>query len=77
MMDGTLQHLKAGRYWYNVEVSREEAGLLKECLRSNGIYFEPSEAYNLIHFECLMNDDEVDIVNEFLRRDVYKDDRNI
>lgn len=67
-MMGYVERLKHERTWYNVELTQEKAEDLKIYLRNHNIYFEPSEAYNLIHIECLLNDNEVDLVNEFLSR---------
>lgn len=53
--------------WYSVELTEAYANLLKHYLRENDIYFEPSSADNLIHFECLMTEDKRDKVNSFLK----------
>lgn len=67
MMD-YVERLKQERTLYNVELTKEKAEDLQRYLRNHNIYFEPSEAYNLIHIECLLNDIELDLVNEFLSR---------
>lgn len=54
------------RGWYSVELPQNEADILKEYLRKAGVYFEPSEAGHLIHFECLMTKEECAFVNDFL-----------
>lgn len=54
------------REWYSVELPKNEADILKEYLRKAGIYYEPSEAGTLIHFECLMTKEECEFVNDFL-----------
>lgn len=54
------------KHFYNVELNKEEAEKLKAYLRDNGIYFEPSSCYNLIHFEIKMNEAEAEQVNKFL-----------
>lgn len=56
--------------WYSVELPRHEADILKDYLRKTGVYFEPSEAGHLVHFECLMTKGECDSVNDFLYRTV-------
>lgn len=54
------------KQWYNVELSKEDAEKLKAYLKDNGIYFEPSSCYNLIHFEVKADEEELDKVNAFL-----------
>lgn len=54
------------REFYNVELNKDEAEKFKAYLKANGIYFEPSACYNLIHFEVKMNKVELKMVNEFL-----------
>lgn len=52
--------------FYNVELKKDEAEKLKVFLKANGIYFEPSACYNLIHFEIKANIKEYKKVNKFL-----------
>lgn len=59
---------KPRREWYNVDLSRAKADILKEYLKARGIYFEPSEAYYQIHLEILMTETEANLVNEFIER---------
>lgn len=54
------------KHFYNVELNKEEAEKLKAFLKYNGIYFEPSECYNLIHFEVKADETELEKVNKFL-----------
>lgn len=58
--------------WYSVELSKTYADILKDYLRKMGVYFEPSEAGNLIHFECYMTERECNDVNDFLYNIVNK-----
>lgn len=52
--------------FYNVELSKENAEKLKAYLKENGIYFEPSACYNLVHFEIKADEMELEKVNKFL-----------
>lgn len=52
--------------WYSVELDRKNADLFNRYLKDNGIKFEPSEAYNLIHFECYMTFEELYAANRYL-----------
>lgn len=54
------------KHFYNVELNTEQAEELKVYLKENGIYFEPSACYNLIHFEVKMDNEELEKVNKFL-----------
>ena len=56
------------KHFYNVELNHEDAEKLKAYLRENGIYFEPSFCYNLIHFEVKADEQEFEKVNKFLAK---------
>lgn len=58
---------KLGRQYFNTELEPEEAQEFRRFLKEAGIKYEASQAFNLIHFECLV--DEVDrfFVERFLR----------
>ena len=52
--------------YYSVELNKDDAEELKTFLKSNGIYFEPSSCYNLIHFEIKVDEVELKRVSDFL-----------
>lgn len=52
--------------FYSVELNKDNAEKLKAFLKDNGIYFEPSSCYNLIHFEVKADKAEFEKVNAFL-----------
>ena len=52
--------------WYSVELNKDEAEKMKTYLKANGIYFEPSSCYNLIHFEIKADEKEIKKVGDFL-----------
>ena len=56
------------RLWKNVELEREDAEKLKVFLKRSKITYEPSECFNLIHFELYVNSFETQLVDEFLDR---------
>ena len=56
------------KHFYSVELKKEDAEKLKAYLKDNGIYFEPSACYNLIHFEIKVDEEEVKKVNAFLEK---------
>lgn len=52
--------------WVNTELPKETAGRFKEYCRDMHIKYETSECFNLIHFECYMNDEEIAKANDFI-----------
>ena len=52
--------------FYSVELNKDDAEKLKAYLKVNGIYFEPSSCYNLIHFEIKVDEEELEKINKFL-----------
>ena len=56
------------RVWYSVELTKGNADKFKQYLHKNDIRFEPSECYNLTHFECAMTKEEFEAANDFLQR---------
>ena len=56
----------AKREYKNVELPKNIAGRFKEYCRDMHLKFEPSEAGEYIHFEVLVNDEELRNANEFL-----------
>lgn len=70
------------RRWVSTDVEKPIAWKLKDYLRSNGIYFEPSSNGNLVHFEVKANAQEVKQINDFIdsldysyiTQDMMKDD---
>lgn len=56
------------KHFYNVELNKEDAEKLKAYLKENGIYFEPSSCYNLVHFEIKVDKAEAEKVNKFLAK---------
>ena len=54
------------KHFYSVELNKEDAEKLKAFLKENGIYFEPSACYSLIHFEVKVDEAELEKVNGFL-----------
>lgn len=52
--------------WYNVELNLKEAEYLHQELMERNIKHELSAAYNLIHFEILLNDNQVNDMNNLI-----------
>lgn len=53
--------------WYSVELTQQKAEEFKDWLRTQRIYFEPSSAGPLVHFECLMNPFHKGCADRFLK----------
>ena len=54
------------REYKNVELKKEVAGKFKEYCRDMHLKFETSEVGDCIHFEVLVNDEELRKANDFL-----------
>lgn len=52
--------------WYNVELNLREAENLHQELMERGIKHEMCAAYNLIHFEILLNSNQVNDMNNLI-----------
>lgn len=65
--------------WYNVEIpyntveSINRADNFGNWLHENNFEFEPSACYNMVHFEILMNPEDVQKVNNALDKIVWFD----
>lgn len=65
--------------WYNVEIayntveSIKRANNFKNWLHENDFKFEPSAAGSMVHFEVLMNPEDVAKVNQALDEIVWFD----
>ena len=52
--------------WYNVELNIVEAENLHQELMERSIKHEMSAAYNLIHFEVLLDSNQVNDINKLI-----------
>lgn len=57
------------RSWVRCDIPKAKAARFNAYLRGNGIKYEPSENGNLIHFECLMSETEVELANYFIDKE--------
>lgn len=81
-LDDMYESYEGERRWVSTDVEKPIAWKLKDYLRSNGIYFEPSSNGNLVHFEVKANAQEVKQINDFIdsldysyiTQDMMKDD---
>ena len=58
--------------WYSVELDEDTAEIFRHYLRERGIRYEPSSAWNLVHFECYMTNEERKAANDFIQGVVSK-----
>ena len=58
--------------WYGTtELTRDEADLFRHFLKANGIRYEASECYNLIHFTIPIDSDATEMaIAEFLQNEL-------
>lgn len=52
--------------YYNTELNKNEAYKLRTFLIQNGIKFETSSCYNLVHFQILLDEKMFDDVEDFI-----------
>ena len=52
--------------WVNTELPKEMADKFKAYCKKNNIIYEASECFNLIHFECFMDETQVIKANAFI-----------
>lgn len=63
----TTESLKEDYTWHSIDLGTEKAEKLKQFLRDNEIYFEPSSNGDLVHFEIKIDSDDVkDMINKYL-----------
>lgn len=53
-----------------VDLPKKEAERLTKYLKDNNLYFEPSENGQLVNFECLMSDKELEKANNWLEENL-------
>ena len=52
--------------WYNIEMTREGAEILKRYLATHSIDHEHSECDGLIYIECLIDEYEAEKIEDYL-----------
>ena len=58
--------------WWSCQVDKSTAKKYKQYFRENHIYFEPSEAYNLVHISFEISDEELKAMDNWIRRELFK-----
>lgn len=57
---------------WSCQVDKPTAEKYKQYFRENDIYFEPSEAYDLVHISFMVNDDEMKALDKWIRRELFQ-----
>ena len=60
------------RQWCNCRVNQAIAEKCREYFIKKDIYFEPSAAYDLVHFEFYANDHEFEGLNLVIKNEIQK-----
>lgn len=60
------------RKWWSCQVDRETSEKYKAYFIENDIYFEPSEAYNLVHIEFKVSEEELKALDKWIKKELFK-----
>lgn len=60
------------KQWWSCQVDKETAEKYKRYFRENDIYFEPSEAYDLIHIQFKADDDDMKALDKWIKKELFK-----
>lgn len=57
---------------WGCQVDKRTAEIYKQYFRENDIYFEPSEAYDLVHISFMVTDEEMKALDEWIKTKLFK-----
>lgn len=57
---------------WSCQVDKKTAEKYKRYFRENGIYFEPSEAFGLVHISFMVTDDEMKKLDKWIKTNLFK-----
>ena len=60
------------RQKWSCQVDKETAEKYKQYFRENDIYFEPSEAYDLVNISFMITDEELKALDNWVRKELLK-----
>lgn len=60
-----------GKQQWSCQVDKPTAEKYKQYFRKNDIYFEPSEAYNLVHISFQVSEEELKAMDNWIRRGLF------
>lgn len=60
------------RQRWSCQVDKHTAEKYKEYFRENDIYFEPSEAYDLVHISFDVSEEELKALDDWIRKELFR-----
>lgn len=60
-----------GKKRWGCQVDKKTAEIYKQYFRENDIYFEPSEAYDLVHISFMVTDEEMDKLTKWVKTNPF------
>ena len=60
-----------GKKRWGCQVDKRTAEIYKQYFKENDIYFEPSEAYDLVHISFMVTDEEMKALDEWLKTNPF------
>ena len=61
----------SGKQQWGCQVDKRTAEKYKQYFRKNDIYFEPSEAYDLVHISFWVSKEELKAMDVWLRKGMF------
>ena len=60
-----------GKKRWSCQVDKRTAEKYKKYFRENDIYFEPSEAYDLVHISFMITDEEMKQLDKWVKKNIF------
>lgn len=60
-----------GKKRWSCQVDKQTAEKYKKYFRENDIYFEPSEAYDLVHISFMITDEEMKQLDKWVGKNIF------
>lgn len=60
------------KQWWSVQVDKQTGEKYKQYFRENDIYFEPSEAYDLVHISFKVSEKELKELDNWIRKVLFR-----
>lgn len=64
--------IMSNRQRWSCQVDRPTAEKYKSYFRENDIYFEPSEAYDLVHISFDVSEEELKALDDWIRKELFR-----
>lgn len=59
------------KQWWSCQVDKKTSEKYKQYFRENDIYFEPSEAYELVNISFKVSDEELKALDDWIRKELF------